>query len=253
MSVEKQQGRLLEVNDLTLRFGNVVALDGVTIHADRNEITAIIGDNGAGKSSLTKCILGVYKGNSGTIRFDEKLVEMNSPQDAKRLGIEAVFQDLALFDDLTLWQNMFMGRELTRGVAPFRMLKRKEMISQSDELVRRLTVNVPDARRTVRSMSGGQRQAVAIARAVAWGSELVIMDEPTAALGVRERTEVEDTVMRLRDDGRSFILVSHSFDQVMRVADAVWVMRQGRAVAHRRIAETSGEELVALVTGAKDE
>ncbi|TQL48854.1 D-xylose transport system ATP-binding protein [Homoserinimonas aerilata] len=249
----QQHDRLLEVNNLELRFGNVVALDGVTMHANRNEITAIIGDNGAGKSSLTKCILGVYKGNGGDIRFNGEKVEMASPHAAKNLGIEAVFQDLALFDDLTLWQNMFIGRELTRGIAPFSILRRKEMVERSDELVRKLTVNVPDARRTVRSMSGGQRQAVAIARAVAWGSELVIMDEPTAALGVRERTEVEDTIIGLRDEGRSFLLISHSFDQVMRVADAVWVMRQGRAVAHRRISETSGEELVALVTGAKAE
>lgn len=145
---------------------------------------------------------------------------------------------------------MFINRELKRGWGPLAITKRKEMIERSDELIRRLTVNVPDARRTVRSMSGGQRQAVAIARAVAWGSTLVIMDEPTAALGVRERTEVEETVTQLRDQGRSFILVSHSFDQVMRVADAVWVMRHGRAVAHRRIADTTGEELVALVTGA---
>lgn len=245
--------RLLEVEDLGIKFGNVVALAGATMHANAGEITAIIGDNGAGKSSLTKCILGVYPGSSGTIRFDGKTVTMKSPQDAKRLGIEAVFQDLALFDDLTLWQNMYANRELTVGFPPFQFLKKREMIAKSDDMVRRLTMNVPDARRTVRSMSGGQRQAVAIARAVAWGSELVVMDEPTAALGVRERTEVEDTVMGLRDEGRSFLLISHSFDQVMRVADAVWVMRHGRAVAHRRVIDTTGEELVALVTGAQSE
>lgn len=244
---------LLEVTDLAVRFGSVVALAGATMHCNAGEITAIIGDNGAGKSSLTKAILGVYPTSEGEILFNGQKFTMNSPQAAKALGIEAVFQDLALFDDLTLWQNMFLNRELTRGIGPFRFLKRAEMIRRSDEMVGRLTVNVPDARRTVRSMSGGQRQAVAIARAVAWGSELVIMDEPTAALGVRERTEVEQTIMALRDHGRSFMLISHSFDQVMRVADSVWVMRHGRAVAHRRVSETSGEELVALVTGALNE
>lgn len=244
---------LLEVRDLRVRFGSVTALDGATMHASEGEITAIIGDNGAGKSSLTKAILGVYPNAEGTIAVHGKPVVMSSPHVAKALGIEAVFQDLALFDDLPLWQNMFINRELRRGIGPFSLLKRGEMIAQSDTLVRRLTVNVPDARRTVRSMSGGQRQAVAIARAVAWGSSLVIMDEPTAALGVRERTEVEETIMQLRDAGRSFLLISHSFDQVMRVADAVWVMRHGRAVAHRRISDTTGEELVALVTGAINE
>lgn len=245
--------KLLEIDDLALSFGKVVALESGTMYANEGEITAIIGDNGAGKSSLTKCILGVYAADSGSIRFKGEAVTLTSPHDAKRLGIEAVFQDLALFDDLTLWQNMFIGRELTRGAGPFKFLNKSAMIAQSDTLVRGLTVNVPDARRTVRSMSGGQRQAVAIARAVAWGSDLVIMDEPTAALGVRERTEVEDTIIRLRNEGRTFLLISHSFDQVMRVADAVWVMRQGRAVAHRRVSETTGEELVALVTGAKSE
>lgn len=241
---------LLTVEDLKVKFGNVVALGGATMHANAGEITAIIGDNGAGKSSLTKAILGVYPNAEGTIRVNGESVTMSSPHVAKSLGIEAVFQDLALFDDLALWQNMFINRELKRGWGPLALTRRNEMIERSDEMIRRLTVNVPDARRTVRSMSGGQRQAVAIARAVAWGSTLVIMDEPTAALGVRERTEVEQTIMQLRDQGRSFILISHSFDQVMRVADAVWVMRHGRAVAHRRVSDTTGEELVALVTGA---
>ena len=245
--------RLIETDSLHLRFDSVVALDGVSIHADEHEITAIIGDNGASKSSLVKCLLGVYQPDRGGIRFLGEHVSIDSPQVANALGIEAVFQDLALFDDLALWQNMFINRELTRGVAPFRILDRRAMIERSQAMVEKLTVNVPDARRTVRSMSGGQRQAVAIARAVAWGSELVIMDEPTAALGVRERTEVEETVLGLREAGRSFLLISHSFDQVMRLADAVWVMRQGRVAAYRRIEDTTGQELVALVTGAQSD
>ena len=243
---------LLDISDLRLQFGNVTALGGATMHARQGEVTAIIGDNGAGKSSLVKCVLGVNRPTGGTMRFRGEEVTVTSPQHAKELGIEAVFQDLALFDDLRLWQNMFIGRELRRGVGPLSLLRKKEMASQADTMVRPLAVNVPDVQRTVRSMSGGQRQVVAIARAVAWGSELVIMDEPTAALGVRERTEVEELVLRLRAEGRSFLLISHSFDQVMKLADAVWVMRQGRAVANRRVADTSGQELVALVTGAKE-
>ena len=243
---------LLDVSDLRLQFGSVTALGGVTMHARQGEVTAIIGDNGAGKSSLVKCVLGVHRPTGGSMRFRGEEVTVTSPQHAKELGIEAVFQDLALFDDLRLWQNMFIGRELRRGIGPLSLLHKKEMASRADTMVRPLAVNVPDVQRTVRSMSGGQRQVVAIARAVAWGSELVIMDEPTAALGVRERTEVEELVLRLRGEGRSFLLISHSFDQVMKLADAVWVMRQGRAVAHRRVADTSGQELVALVTGAKE-
>lgn len=249
----QQAAPLLEVEDLALAFGHVVALESVTMTANPGEITAIIGDNGAGKSTLIKCILGVHSANSGHIRFKGSEVKMTSPLDAKRHGIEAVFQDLALFDDLALWQNMFIGRELRKGIPPLRFTDKAEMMRRADALVRRLTVNVPNVRYPVRSMSGGQRQAVAIARAVAWGSELVIMDEPTAALGLRERTEVEDQIIRLRDEGRSFILISHSFDQVMRVADAVWVMRRGRAIAHRRISDTDGQELVALITGAQNQ
>jgi ABC-type sugar transport system ATPase subunit len=131
------------------------------------------------------------------------------------------------------------------------VLDKQTMIARAEAMVRQLTVNVPSVKRTVRSMSGEQRQAVAIARAVAWGSDLVIMDEPTAALGLRKRTEVEAMILDLRSQRRSFLLVSHSFDQVMRLSDAIWVMREGRAVAHRRTRETSGEELVALVTGAR--
>ena len=248
----KTDDRLLDIRDLRLTFGNVTALNGVTMHADAGEVTAIIGDNGAGKSSLTKCVLGVHRPTGGTMSFRGEEVTVTSPQHAKELGIEAVFQDLALFDDLKLWQNMFIGRELKKGVGPFSLLRKKDMAARADTMVRALTVNTPDVQRTVRSMSGGQRQAVAIARAVAWGSELVIMDEPTAALGLRERTEVEESILDLRRQHRSFLLISHSFDQVMRLADAVWVMRQGRAVAHRRISETSGQELVALVTGAQE-
>lgn len=243
---------LLSVTDLSLRFGNVVALDGVNLNAYPGEVTAIIGDNGAGKSSLMKCVLGVYRPTGGSMSFIGEPVSVTSPRHAKELGIEAVFQDLALFDDLALWQNMYIGREIKRGFGRFGFINKRAMTTRSQEMIAALTVNTPDVRRTVRSMSGGQRQAVAIARAVAWGSELVIMDEPTAALGVRERTEVEGQVLALRAEERSFLLISHSFDQVMRLADAVWVMRRGRAVAHRRVAETTGEELVALVTGAKD-
>jgi len=252
LATDAHDGVLLRVSDLELQFGQVKALQGVSIHANRGEVTAIIGDNGAGKSTLAKCVLGVNHPTSGTIEFKGEEVTVASPRHARELGIEAVFQDLALIDDLAVWQNMYLNRELVRGTWPVRILSKRAMAKRSAEILASLNVGMPSVHRTVRAMSGGQRQAIAIARAVTWGSELVFMDEPTAALGLRERTEVEELVMRLRDEGRSFILVSHSFDQVMRVADAVWVMRRGRAIAHRRISETSGDELVALITGSKE-
>ena len=173
-----------------------------------------------------------------------------SPREAAALGIEAVLQDLVLVDDPTLWQNMFLGRELKRGPCPFRLLDRRSMIAASNARIAALAKNVPDARRTVRDLSGGQRQSLAIARAVAWNSAIVLMDEPTAALGVRERADVEALVLALKQKGRSLLIISHSFAQVLRVADAVWVMRLAASSPSRRVSETTGDELVGLVTGA---
>lgn len=240
----------IETQDLRLSYGHVVALNGASIRARKGEVTAIIGDNGAGKSSFIRCLLGISRPNSGSILVDGKTVAPSSPRDAAALGIEAVLQDLALVDDLAIWQNMFLGRELRWGVFPFSFLDKRRMIAASDERIAALTKNVPEARRNVRDLSGGQRQSLAIARAVAWDSSIVLMDEPTAALGVRERTDVEDLVLSLKEKGRSQLIISHSFDQVLRVADAVWVMRLGRFIASRRISETNGDELVGLVTGA---
>lgn len=240
----------IEARDLRLSYGHVVALNGASIRARVGEVTAIIGDNGAGKSSFVKCLLGINRPNSGSILVNGQIVQPASPRDAAAIGIEAVLQDLALVDDLAIWQNMFLGRELRRGVFPFRFLDKGRMIAASDERIAALTKNVPEARRIVRELSGGQRQSLAIARAVAWGSSIVLMDEPTAALGVRERSDVEDLVLSLKEKGRSLMVISHSFDQVLRIADAVWVMRLGRFIASRRISETTGDELVGLVTGA---
>jgi D-xylose transport system ATP-binding protein len=240
----------IETRDLKLTFGSVVALADASLRARRGEVTAIIGDNGAGKSSFVKCLLGINRPDSGAILVDGQTVAPASPREAAALGIEAVLQDLVLVDDLTLWQNMFLGRELKRGPFPFRLLDKRSMIAASNARIAALTKNVPDARRTVRDLSGGQRQSLAIARAVAWNSAIVLMDEPTAALGVRERADVEDLVLALKQKGRSLLIITHSFDQVLRVADAVWVMRLGRFIASRRVSETTGDELVGLVTGA---
>jgi D-xylose transport system ATP-binding protein len=238
------------VNQVSKWFENVHALTDVTLWAQQREITAIVGDNGAGKSTLIKCIAGVQTPSAGQLLFNGQKVHFSSPADARQAGIETVYQTLALVDDLTIWQNMFLNRELVTRIGPLPWLNKRAMRQQSVEMLQRLDVNIPDINARVRRLSGGQRQAVAICRAVGWGSRLVILDEPTAALGVRETARVEDLIRRLRNDGLAVLMVSHNFDQVMRLSDQVWVMRSGRLVAGRRTSETTGTELVAMITGA---
>jgi simple sugar transport system ATP-binding protein len=243
---------LLSATDIKKSFGGVHALKGASIELRRGEITALIGDNGAGKSTLVRCLSGIHPPDSGTITLDGEVVTFGTPKEAQKHKIETVQQNLALVEELAVWQNFFLGRELTHGVGPFRTLNRKLMKSTAQRLITDLAVNVPPVASKVRRLSGGQRQALAIARAAGWGGKIVIMDEPTAALGVQETDKVEQTIRSLRDNGVAVLLISHNFDQVMRLSDHVWVMRAGLAVAGRRTADTSGEELVALITGAKE-
>ncbi len=242
---------LLEARDVSLAFGSVQALREVSLALRPGEITALVGDNGAGKSTLVRCISGIHRPDSGEIVFDGAPVRFASPQDARAAGIETVHQNLALVEDLTVWQNLFLNREIVRRVGPLAFLDRRAMRARAEEMVSALAVNVPAVTARVRRLSGGQRQAVALCRAAGFSSKLVIMDEPTAALGVQETARVESLITRLRDEGHAVLLVSHNFDQVMRLSDQVWVMRAGRCVAGRRTAGTTGEEIVALITGAR--
>jgi len=242
--------RMIEVRNVRKDFGAVRALDDVSISVNAGELAAIVGDNGAGKSTLVKILTGVHQPTSGSILFEGRPAVLHNPDEARRMGVETLFQDLALVDDLTIWQNLFLGRELTWG-GPLRFTRKRAMAARAKEMLAGLRMNIPSINARVRRLSGGQRQAVAISRAVAWDARLTIMDEPTAALGVRERTEVENLVEQLRDQGRTFLLISHNFDQVMRLSNEILIMRNGRVVGHRRTAETSGDELVALITGAK--
>ena len=242
---------LLRASGVSLAFGSVQALRDVDVTLRRGEITAIVGDNGAGKSTLVRCICGIYQPDEGTIEFHGSPVRFRTPEEARKAGIETVHQNLALVEDLTVWQNLFLNRELTRGFGPFRLLDRRGMRREAERMVSELSVNVPRVTARVRRLSGGQRQAVSICRAAGFSSGLVIMDEPTAALGVQETARVEELIKRLRDEGHAVLLISHNFDQVMRLSDQVWVMRAGRCVAGRRTTETTGEEIVALITGAK--
>lgn len=241
---------LLTVQDVSLSFGAVKALRDVNLSLRGGEITALVGDNGAGKSTLVRCMSGIHRPDSGRITFDGDVVNFHTPLDARNAGIETVHQNLALVEDLTVWQNLFLNREKVIGWPPFALLDRRGMKREADRMVSALAVNVPAVTSRVRRLSGGQRQAVSICRAASFSSKLVIMDEPTAALGVQETAKVEQLIGTLRDDGHAVLLISHNFAQVLRLSDQVWVMRAGRCVGSRRIAATTGEEIVGLITGA---
>lgn len=241
---------LLDVENVSLSFGSVRALVDVSLHLRAGEITALVGDNGAGKSTLVRCVSGIHRPDAGHIVFDGEKIDFHSPEDAREAGIETVHQNLALVEDLTVWQNLFLNREIVRRIGPIAVLDRGAMQKRAEEMVSTLAVNVPAVKSRVRRLSGGQRQAVSICRAAGFSSKLVIMDEPTAALGVQETARVEELILKLRDDGHAVLLISHNFAQVLRLSDHVWVMRAGRCVGGRRTADTTGEEIVGLITGA---
>jgi ABC-type sugar transport system ATPase subunit len=247
---ETPSDAILACTGINKHFGGVQALRDVDFWAKRGEVTAVIGDNGAGKSTLIRCLVGVHVPDAGEIFFNGSLVRFSNPDDGRRAGIETVHQNLALVDELTVVQNLFLNREIVHHVGPFAFLNRRKMKVQAVELLSRLSINVPSVQQRVRRLSGGQRQAISICRAVGGGATLVVMDEPTAALGVQETANVEELIGRLRGEKVSVILISHNFDQVRRLSDQVWAMRAGRVVGTRRSAETSGNELVALITGA---
>lgn len=249
---DRQPEPILRAKNVGKTFGSVVALKEATLTVGEGEITAIVGDNGAGKSTLIKCVAGVHAPDRGEIFFGGEPVRFSSPEEARSAGIETVYQNLALVDELTIWQNLFLNREIKRGVGPLRFLDRRAMARRSEEMLSRLDIHIPSVQARVRRLSGGQRQAVAISRATGWGSRLIVMDEPTAALGVKESGRVEELILRLREEGLSLLVISHNFDQVLRLSDQVWVMRQGRVVGGRRTSGTTGDELVAMVTGAAE-
>lgn len=241
---------ILGVQGVSKAFGNVQALRDVDLTLRCGEITALVGDNGAGKSTLVRCIVGIHRPDSGTVVFDGRRAEFRSPEEARHAGIETVHQNLALVEDLAVWQNLFLNREMVRGRPPFAFLDRRGMKREAAAMVSKLAINVPSVTSRVRRLSGGQRQAVAICRAAGFSSRLVVMDEPTAALGVQETERVEALIRQLRAEGHAVLLISHNFEQVMRLSDQVWVMRAGRCVGGRRTAETTGEEIVGMITGA---
>lgn len=240
---------VLDIRDVRKSFGAVEALRGAELLCPAGEVTALVGDNGAGKSTLIRCITGVHAPDSGTISFRGEAVAFSSPTDARARGIETVYQDLALIEDLAVWQNMYLNRELTSGFGPFRWLERRRMIDETQTRLGRLLVNMPPVRAKVRRLSGGQRQSIAIGRAASWGSSLVIMDEPTAALGLRERSAVETLIGNLRGEGIAQLIISHDLEQVMRISDSIWVMRGGRTIANWRTKDVDRTRIVAAIAG----
>ncbi|WP_228541464.1 ATP-binding cassette domain-containing protein [Nocardia sp. XZ_19_369] len=242
----------LRAEGLVKRYGGVEALRGANFQVSAGEVVALIGDNGAGKSTLVKCLSGAEQPDSGRILLDGKQVVLNTPTAARKLGVETVYQDLAVAPDLDPAANLFLGRELVRkGLAgKLGMLDRTAMRAQAVEHFRRLGVTLQSADVPIGSLSGGQRQSVAVARAVMWASKVVFMDEPTAALGVVQRERVLDVIRRVRDEGIAVVLISHNMPEVLAVADRIEVLRLGRRVARFTAAEATLEQLVGAMTGA---
>ena len=243
---------VLKTEGLTKYYGGLHALENVDFELRKGEHVAIMGDNGAGKSTFVRQITGVEQRTRGKITFNGHDVHFKGPLDAREAGIETVFQNLALADDLDVPSNLFLGREkIWLNLGPFSILDFKGMRAATQAALDRTAVKIPNLANTIRNMSGGQRQCVAIARTATFASKLIIMDEPTAALGVQETKQVENIIRTLKSNGEPMILISHNMRQVFDLADRIVVFRRGRICANLRKEETSGEDVVAYITGAK--
>ena len=244
--------RTLHMQGIVKRFGGVVALDRVDFEVLPGEVMALVGDNGAGKSTLIKILAGAYSADDGIIRFGDEPLEFRSPQDAWSRGIATIYQELALAGKMSIADNIFLGRELQRRFFGIAFLNRRAMRQRTLELLRELDVNIPDIDVWAEFLSGGQRQGVAIARALNIDAELIIMDEPTAALAVAESRKVLQFVRRLREQGKSVILISHNMQDVFEVSDRITVLRQGRRIGVRETPRATPEEIIGLITGAAE-
>ena len=243
----------LAASRISKTFGALQALSEVSIELRYGRATALLGDNGAGKSTLVKCIAGMYQPDSGTISIDGRTERIATPDAARALGIETVHQSLAMIDTLDVVENLFLNREYTRGGRPgawLGLLDRKRMRAECEETLSRLDIRIPSLRRAAEALSGGQRQAVAIGRAVAWGQRIVLLDEPAAALGVEQTERVLDLIRNLRENGVAVLLITHDLERVTEVCDDVVVLRQGRKTAETRMDRVSKDDLVAFITGA---
>ncbi len=243
---------LIETKDITKRFGGLTAVNKVSFGVAPGEVVALLGDNGAGKSTLVKMLSGVHHPDGGYIYYNGEEITLNTPMDALAMGIETIYQDLALAENLNVYSNIFLGREKTRKyLGIFNVLDHTYMYDESMEVLDKLDIKVPSLRNNVRTLSGGQRQAVAISRSIYWNAKVLIMDEPTAALGVSQQQQVLDLVMSLKEHGIAIILISHQMHDVFSVADRLIVMRQGEKVGDLVRKETNTEEVVNLIVGSE--
>ena len=245
---------IVEMRGIVKNFGPVRALRGVDLRLDRREVLGLVGDNGAGKSTLMKVLTGVYQPDAGEIFFEGRPVQFASPHDSRAAGIEMVYQDLALAGNLTVDGNIFLGREKTRSYLGglFKLLDHKGMALEAAQLLRRLRIEIESVNYRVETLSGGQRQAVAIGRSAGFDAKVVIMDEPTAALAVKEVSKVLDLIRGLKDHDVALILISHRLQDIFAVCDRIMVLRQGRKVGDLPKSQTDMDEIVALITGAQE-
>ena len=244
---------VFEAIGISKRFGGVVALDNADLQIKPGEILGVVGDNGAGKSTLIKAITGAISKDSGRIFFDSKEVVIDTPSDAKKLGIETVYQDLALVNSLSVTKNIFLGREIVhRGAAGsvFGLLDFRRMNAEVRALFTRMKIDIGDLHRDASYFSGGQRQAIALSKTVQFGKRLAILDEPTAALGVKESATAMSLVQSLKGHGLSVIMITHNMQHVLKYCDRVMVLRVGKVVAVKEVAQIDGDDLVAMITGA---
>jgi ABC-type sugar transport system ATPase subunit len=242
---------ILEVRNITKRFGGLTAVDNVDLKVFPGEVVAVLGDNGAGKSTLIKVISGVHRADAGRILFDGAEVKIDNPMQALSMGLETIYQDLALAENLNVYSNIFLGREkLKRFLGVVDVLDHEFMSAESRKVLDRLDIEVPSLRNTIRTLSGGQRPAVAISRAIYWNAKFLIMDEPTAALGVAEQEKVLNLVRTLSDQGVGIIIISHQMQDVFSVATRLMIMRRAKKVAERITAETTPDEVVGLIVGS---
>jgi ABC-type sugar transport system ATPase subunit len=249
---DEQKQPVLVVQDVTKRFGGLVAVNAVSLTISEGEVVGLLGDNGAGKSTLIKLLSGVYRPDGGQIIFNGTPTHFTSPMDAHKHGIETIYQDLALCENLNAYQNIFLGREPVRhqfGFLP--TVNNAYMFTEAQKVLEQLEIHIPNLHRPIRQLSGGQRQAVAIARAIYWNARLMIMDEPTAALGVPEQHKVLELVRLLRSRGIPVIIISHQLQDVFAVADRIIVMRRGSKVGERSAKATNDNEIVGLMIGAE--
>jgi D-xylose transport system ATP-binding protein len=252
MSESENRTPILEMRGISKRFGAVQALSEVDFEVYLGEVVALVGDNGAGKSTLVKIISGVYQPDAGQRFFDGREVTINNPRDATRLGIETVYQDLALADNLDVVANLYLGREQAQPLIPgfLDTMDEVAMEQTATRVIDDLHVRIPSVRTQVAALSGGQRQSTAVARAVMWNSRVVLLDEPTAALGVEQTRQVKDLILRLRERGLGVVVISHNLADVFDVSDRIIVLRLGRRVATLETHVANPEQVVAAITGA---